>query len=185
MTTFPRIFIIALAALLPSCALTPERREQVARQKHYEQLLARVKPGMTRRQLYAILPPIGVPIATPPQCSAIIGFAHFTPLMETHLLDADFSLRTQFRVAKVSEYPSAWPTSMDAFLARGTSTMPSRQNPRDELLARPSLAGPGIKTVVNLGGDGSLESLVVDPRQLKLPKRRTAPVPKDAPRLSQ
>jgi hypothetical protein len=184
MFNLPRISVFALAAILPGCALTPERREQVTRQRHYQQLLAKVKPGMTRRQLYSILPPKSVPVATPLHCWAIISLPQFWPLRETHPLDADFSLETQYRVAKMSEYPSPWAGSTRPFALRGTSTMPSRQNSRDELLARPSLAGPGVKTVVNIAGDGSLESLVVDPRQLKLPKSRPAPVPKNAPRLS-
>jgi len=99
---------LAAAILLPGCAGRPEQgalpgvayerssKESVAaRHRAYKRLLSFIAPGMTRRQLYALLPP-----ARPPEIDAELyssaGVYTLVFVGETYPLDEDFSLSVLF-----------------------------------------------------------------------------------------
>ena len=141
--------------MLSGC--TASKRDPLsARRRSYEKLLTFIEPGMTRRQLYALVPPRKTPTATPPSLSTVIGVAMFSPHTEQHELDHDFSLRVQYRLARISEYPMrSFPQNIRTISGASASvsgvfpdcSRPSRENPDDELIRRPTLMGPGIRTM--------------------------------------
>lgn len=128
------------------------------RERAYRRLVGFVKPGMLRRQLYALLPPKDTPMATPPGIEHIIGMAIFSTHRERHLLDSDFCLEVYYQIDNPKEYgielrkskqkalqPSNQPNSIDALLASPPTIIdgvewshgkkvPSRQNPNDVIV---------------------------------------------------
>lgn len=135
------------------------QRHKGQRERAYRHLASLVKPGMLRRQLYALLPPKDTPLATPPGIESIIGVAIFSTHRERHLLDSDFCLEVYYRIDNPKEYgielrrgkpkalpPSTQPNSIDALLASPPTniegvewshgkTVPSCQNPNDVIVA--------------------------------------------------
>ena len=153
-----RLMALSLVALsvLPACA-TRARTPLAARHRAYERLLSFVEPGMTRRQLYALLPPSCTPSAQHPSLSSFIGIAQYSPHTEQHPLDRDFSLRVQYRLARHSDYPPSSFThshhhnvSIDdlLFVHANQKSILSRQNPDDELVRRPTLLGGGFRATI-------------------------------------
>jgi hypothetical protein len=145
-----RTFFILLSAasLFAGCAAPPG--DNIApRRIAYQRLLRYIEPGMTRRQLYALLPPARTPLAVPPQFAAVIGTVCYTPQTEQHPLDDKFSLSVEYRPADVRAFPKfrLTPKWIDEFLfpkSPPPKPRPSRQNLDDELAARPVLRGPGV-----------------------------------------
>lgn len=92
------IFLLAALSILTGCANIP-RDPLHQRQRAYERLASFLEPGMTRRQLYALLPPQGTPTFTRSTClpswgiSALPGPACWT---ERQRLDADFELDVSY-----------------------------------------------------------------------------------------
>jgi hypothetical protein len=138
-------FLFAAFFAVSGC-LTSSHSPLAARRHAYERLLGFIEPGMTRKQLYALLPPRLTPSATSPTMLGIGGVYIYALHTEKHPLDRDFSLYVEYRLANPREYPSALspaPTS--------TKRMLSKQNPDDELATRPTLLGPKVphaKTVI-------------------------------------
>lgn len=133
----PLLPLLALLLMMGGCAsplLKTPREEDTrpARRRAYERLLQCIEPGMTRRQLYALLPPRRIPQVSRPMI-AIGGIYTFSFPREEYPLDRDFSLVVEFRLAS------------DRDIARYLSLQhksPSSQNMDDELVSRPFLHGP-------------------------------------------
>lgn len=151
-TKTPRLLTLCLAfavtAGLASCSsLTREKSSVELRKEGYETLLKKVKPGMYRRQLYAVLPSYRKPIARPP----VVGG---TPFMlpcppdryphwahqELHKLDDECWLVVNYQLKDGNEYPAPPEprngTSIDGLLTKAMSPSPprmthSRENPDD------------------------------------------------------
>ena len=146
---------IVAAGLLNGCASQPD--PVLARKKAYERLLSFIEPGMTRRQLYALLPPRRTPVAYPSRTLTVSSmqsadvFLHYT---EEYELDREFSLFVQYRLADPAEYPSPrikisnleYPPGSNAIdeLLFGSWAKPikSVQNPDDVIASRPTLMHP-------------------------------------------
>ncbi len=151
-----RILVFAAAvALLAGCA-SPQLSPQAKRRKAYEGLLTFIEPGMTRRQLYALLPPRRPPTMVP-SIFFIIGSIDRSPhLQEEHSLDPEFSLLVEYQDHRprkaVSAQPSKAaytgaisPNAIDALLfgmLPPVKTGRSKENPDDLLYSRPRLRGP-------------------------------------------
>jgi hypothetical protein len=130
---------------------------------------------MTRRQIYALLPPRRTPSALPPSVFAVAGIPIYAHHSELHSLDADFSLFVQYRVANRREYPSRWlplpnaPNALDRLLHGGVPDqrrVPSKQNADDELVARPTLRGPTVpysRSVIEFSTTTSFDDLTISP----------------------
>ncbi|WP_038166216.1 hypothetical protein [Verrucomicrobium sp. BvORR106] len=141
-TTRPLIKALAVAVFavtMVSCASTQE----TDRQKGYGELAECIKPGMYRRQLYAVLPPMEKPVATP---VAVAAYSIWTyPFeKETHRLDPEHFLevtyyvrnplgRTSSKPKRSSKVPS--PDTIDGFIedAFGPPSKPgpSKESPDD------------------------------------------------------
>ena len=146
-----------------SCVST---KDPVAlRQKSYEKLVALIQPGMTRRQLYALLPPKEVPRASPPSAFGGPPTNWYFHHKEEHLLDRNFMLDVEYNLASHREL-HLYENDMKArckqideamvsvkrklkdkynqFFGRGflIVNVASRQNMDDEIVKTPQLVGP-------------------------------------------
>ncbi len=157
------LMIIALT-FTSSCVST---KDPVAlRQKSYEKLVALIQPGMTRRQLYALLPPKEVPRASPQSLFPVDSRSNQN-LHENHRLDWDFQVRVEYKLASHKElrlYESEVRTRMKeidkamATLKRKLKDnynkhfgwgylivdVPSRQNLDDEIVEPPQIIRSSI-----------------------------------------
>ncbi len=97
-----------LGAGLTSCAsFQKEKSGAELRKEGYEVLLKTVKPGMYRRQLYAVLPPCEKPKALSPQFSGrFFSAPFFNEHMEWHRLDEECLLLVKYQLKNQREYPS-------------------------------------------------------------------------------
>ena len=147
----PRAFLFALVVMLSlaSCAMPPD--PLAAQRKVYEERLKKIEPGMTRRQLYALLPPCRTPTADPPVLRQIVSLPMFTLLTEEHPLDENFTLHVEYRLAHLKEYPdplkqftAEHPTIDDALSKEPVDhSCPSKQVMADVLSQRPVLCQRG------------------------------------------
>jgi hypothetical protein len=119
------VLLAASVMVFTSGCATQSPHPISARRRAYERLLSFIEPGMTRRQIYALLPPRRTPSALPPSVFAVAGIPIYAHHSELHSLDADFSLFVQYRVANRREYPSRWlplpnaPNALDRLLHGG------------------------------------------------------------------
>ena len=147
-----RLLALLLTALcvLPSCASSP-RNPLAARQRAYARLASFLKPGMTRRQLYALLPPQRTPTYTVSASPLAPGISFFpSPFdyrVETHPLDPDFYLSVSYLLAHPDSAPVVHrpitSKTIDRFLfgpAFPTNTLRSKQDMDDRLFFSPSVA---------------------------------------------
>ncbi len=146
-----------------SCVSTKD--PVVQRQKSYEKLAALIQPGMTRRQLYALLPPKEVPRASPPSAFGGSPMNWYFHHIEEHMLDRDFMLDVEYKLASHRElrlYKNDMETRLkeinaaraslkrklkdryDQFFGRGflIINVASRQNMDDEIVKSPQVVGP-------------------------------------------
>lgn len=102
------IVALMLGAGLTSCAsFKKEQSGAELRKEGYEALLKTVKPGMYRRQLYAVLPPCEKPMALSPQFSGRLFSAPiFNEHMEWHRLDEECLLQVRYQLKDQRDYPS-------------------------------------------------------------------------------
>jgi hypothetical protein len=153
---------IAVLWVLSGCA-TNARNPLAARRQAYKRLLSFIEPGMTRRQLYALLPPCRTPEAKPPAFWGTVGITQYTSHAEKHPLDRNFFLHVQYRLANLKEYPlpafapgRRHNPSINALLFGkvdsigpfGSKYVASRENPDDELVCRPILIDTDFRHVV-------------------------------------
>ena len=146
-----------------SCASTKDPVK--LRQKSYEKLASMIQPGMTRRQLYALLPPMEVPRASPSGESIGPPLNWYFRHKEEHGLDRDFMLDVEYKLASHREL-RLYENDMKArskqideamvsmkrrlkdgykqFFGRGflIINVASRQNMDDEIVKTPELVGP-------------------------------------------
>lgn len=108
MNAFRKWLLIASAYILAGCAATQPKDPLAARQKAYERLTSFLEPGMTRRQVYALLPPARIPTyrgLPDSELQSILGLrGPFGMTSETHPLDSDFELQVSYLFAR-SEKP--------------------------------------------------------------------------------
>lgn len=147
--------VISTACLLSGCA--NPRDPLASRERAYERLLSFIEPGMTRRQLYALLPPRRTPVAHwsgPITMSGVYGGGLGLDLTysERHELDRQFFLLVQYRLADPREFPrlrvdipkpgtAISGNAIDALLFGSWSEkrIKSAQNLDDEVVSRPDL----------------------------------------------
>jgi hypothetical protein len=167
-TQFRRViqacFISSVAVMgLASCSsFTKEKSGAEIRKEGYAALLKTVKPGMYRRQLYAVLPPCEKPMAKPPSVCGVAGVLMYFAHAETHKLDTECHLRVAYQLKNGDEYKtsktapprrskaraskqagSITPDSIDALLFAEvsietpfvTGRTPSRENPDDIIMS--------------------------------------------------
>lgn len=132
-----------MAAGLVSCSgLTRERSGAELRKEGYDMLVKTVKPGMYRRQLYAVLPPFKKPMAKPAQQWGVAGLLTYTPHQEVHELDEECRLVIDYQLKNGGEYkdpreknwgrdPRTIDELMDMFASIAASRVPPKQNPDD------------------------------------------------------
>ncbi len=102
--------MLVLGAGLTSCAsFKKEKTGAELRKEGYEALLKTVKPGMYRRQLYAVLPPCRTPLAEPPSMKPLVhtedGWSTKTDAhMECHDLDDECFLVVYYQLRNGREY---------------------------------------------------------------------------------
>lgn len=94
---------LMLGAGLTSCAsFKKEQSGAELRKEGYEAILNTVKPGMYRRQLYAVLPPYKKPMARPPMLIDTKGF--FLAHNERHMLDPECYFLIHYQPKDGNEY---------------------------------------------------------------------------------
>ena len=143
------LLLLALVIAFTGCA-SREQRELKTRKAAYERLSASIAPGMTRRQLYALLPPKDVPTASGP--NSIIAVCSDPPAdiwkfaFERYSLDDDFAVSVEFILAR--RYKPRWlsrcaaitPNAIDSLL-QGTfgpeKRGRSKQDMEDRVYSRP------------------------------------------------
>ena len=139
-----------LACGLASCAsFKKEKSGAELRKEGYEALLKAVKPGMYRRQLYAVLPPYKMPMARPPFPGAFAGLQLYYAHLEKHELDEECWLAVRYQIKNGKEYPEQEPVAtgkrpatIDELLVATElldpplhRKVPSRENPDDIILS--------------------------------------------------
>lgn len=144
-----RLISGVFACSLVSCAtFTKEKSGAELRKEGYEILLQTVKPGMYRRQLYAVLPPYKKPAARPPFPGSVYGLQFFSAHQEKHALDEECHLVVHYQLKNRGEYPSEGrlvkgklPT-IDELLYSTSAVypvidwiVPSKENPNDIILS--------------------------------------------------
>jgi len=92
-------FFIAVLVFVGGCATRPVD-PLVARREAYDRLRNNIRSGMTRRQLYALLPPRRTPEILPPLVDC--GKCWF--YKEMYSLDRDFSLEVEYHLANASDF---------------------------------------------------------------------------------
>ena len=157
--------VLMTAALIFTSSCASTKAPVKLRQKSYEKLVSMIQPGMTRRQLYALLPPKEVPRASPPSAFGGPPTNWYFHHKEEHLLDRDFMLDVEYNLASHREL-RLYKNDMDArlkeinaamvtvkrklkdkynqFFGRGflIVNVASRQNMDDEIVKTPQLVGP-------------------------------------------
>jgi hypothetical protein len=112
------VLLIAAICGLAGCATTPTD-PLVARQNAYERLASFIEPGMTRRQLYALLPPQrpAMTVAVPDP-----GFSSIPALLrpqafqtETYPLDQNLDVQVEYLLAN-SALSKTWSFSSDSLI---------------------------------------------------------------------
>jgi hypothetical protein len=114
------------------------------RKEGYDEIARSIKPGMHRRQLYALLPPMRKPVADPPFAFPIHSLPGPSVYQhrERHELDEECHLIVHYQLKDEPEHtyrrakkPAATtPESIDALLAAITlpsPSTPSKENPND------------------------------------------------------
>ena len=141
--------LLAALCVLPSCA-SSQRNPLAARQRAYQRLISLLEPGMTRRQLYALLPPQRAPSYTV-STSPFPAGSHFLPgpngyYSEIHPLDPEFHLTVSYLLAHPDSPPvvrhSITQKAIDRLLfgpSFPTKTIRSKQNMEDRLFSRPRI----------------------------------------------
>lgn len=99
------VVFLVFGAGFTSCAnFQKENSGAELRKEGYEALLKTVKPGMYRRQLYAVLPPCEKPKAKPPSLFGVAGVGLYWAHREKHQLDPECYLEVCYQLKKGDEY---------------------------------------------------------------------------------
>src|SRR5687768_2525655 len=95
----PRTIFLLFATIALSGCATTARDPLAARKKAYERLASFLEPGMTRRQVYALLPPQRPPTTWGPGSVFALPISPFLNQVEFHPLDPAFRLRLSYTLA--------------------------------------------------------------------------------------
>jgi hypothetical protein len=99
------VVVLVLGAGFTSCAsFKKEKSGAELRKEGYDALLKTVKPGMYRRQLYAVLPPCEKPKAQPPRVCGVAGILMYWAHQERHQMDPDCYLDVHYQLKNGNEY---------------------------------------------------------------------------------
>ena len=113
--------LLAVALVVGGCATRPVD-PLVARRQAYERILKNIQPGMTRRQLYALLPPQRTPeVETQPGFPSPGTQFH----REWYPLDRDFCVMADYHLANSRDYVFY----NNAFLKRNCSARKGKPHP--------------------------------------------------------
>ncbi len=130
-------FTFATFATFVSGCATPSTvpaKVSVSIDSIYRERAGVIHQGMTRRQVYAVLPPYRRPVAVPPQLTGCIGVEFYSYHREVHRIDAHRYVEILYRLANRTEYPvSILNRTMKIDLDGLTClpSVPSAQNRRD------------------------------------------------------
>jgi hypothetical protein len=113
-----------------------------SRQRAYERLASFLEPGMTRRQLYALLPPNQKPSSCNENNSPwVLPRPAFDTRTEDHPLDEVFRLRVHYALSKSNlKHVPITEKAINRLLygpAPNRHLVPSNEDPDDVLTARP------------------------------------------------
>lgn len=147
-----RLLPLLLLGVLPACTQL-RQNPNAAKQQQYQQLATQAHPGMTRQQLYAILPPLHAPQAEVPRPHTVVGILTlYNPQKEAYALDQNFEVVADFQLADT--------TGLDAYYEKKAATnqstsidslfpviVKSQQNPADKLARSPSVRRIGTGMV--------------------------------------
>ena len=101
-------FTFATFATFVSGCATPSTvpaKVSVSIDSIYRERAGVIHQGMTRRQVYAVLPPYRRPVAVPPHLTRCMGVAFFSSHREVHRIDAHRYVEILYRLADHTEYP--------------------------------------------------------------------------------
>jgi len=94
-----------LALLLPACSHLQLRGSQ--KEEKYITSSAGITAGMTRAEVYAVLPPVGTPQALPPRLVWFLGAGYYSYHYELHNLPDGRSVAVIYRLEDIDEYPQS------------------------------------------------------------------------------
>jgi hypothetical protein len=135
MKTALRFCVLGLLALLSACSSDKTGAE--LRKEGFDAILKNIKPGMYRRQLYALLPPMHKPTAYPPRVSYFHwkGSAPYSDHREEHPLDDECSLEVTYQLKNGKEYAEPRSERDKVFRTKGSSSKRLTPDSIDELLS--------------------------------------------------
>jgi len=148
MISVPRFCLLSLLTLgLGACA-SSKYRDATLRKKGYDRIVKSIRPGMTRQQLYALLPPARRPTASPPLTNSPASQG-CTQREDTHPLDDVCLLLVRYQLKNPAEYPpppksrphtgKEEPASLEQLMdtpeGYSRTWVPSRENPGDIVTA--------------------------------------------------
>lgn len=138
-----RLLPILLLGVLPACSQI-RQNPHAATQQRYHQLATQAHPGMTRQQLYKLLPPLHAPTAQLPNPYAVVGvLTLYTPQQESYALDQNFEVAAEFQLADThgldAYYEKKSATNQPQPVNPAPVTVKSQQNPADKLVRSPSI----------------------------------------------
>jgi hypothetical protein len=130
------------------------------RKEGYDSIVKNIKPGMHRRQLYALLPPMRKPQAEPPRMWDFVGSLQYTEHVETHELDDECHLMVSYQLKDGSEYLTPSSLLAQRRAKKGHSLTPDSIDICPPIVVKPD------------GIDKLLKQLGIE-----APKFKTGPVP--------
>lgn len=138
-----RLLPLLLLGVLPACTQL-RQNPNAAKQQQYQQLATQAHPGMTRQQLYTLLPPLHTPTAQLPQPHTVVGvLTLYTPQQESYALDQNFEVAAEFQLADTqgldAYYEKKSATNQPQPVNPAPVTVKSQQNPADKLARSPSI----------------------------------------------
>lgn len=99
-----RLCTFSLLALALGACSSSGKSGAALRKEGYDAIVRNIKPGMYRRQLYALLPPARTSEAQPPELLGIIGIALYTEHREKHDLDDECYLNVRYQLKNGKDY---------------------------------------------------------------------------------
>lgn len=151
------ILSIVLGLVLSGCASSRSDPRGV-RRNGYCRISSHLTSGMTRRQLYALLPPAETPRAEPAALFSLDGASvTYFPHTERYRIDREFEVIAQFRLATARDYQSYQRLATRNYSSIDAMTKPipqvaSVQNMDDELLSSPEVVLRGATSTRTISG---------------------------------
>ncbi|HSJ02241.1 MAG TPA: hypothetical protein VK956_07285 [Verrucomicrobium sp.] len=120
---------LTVAVLLGMLGACSTKVETTTATSHYQKILKDIKPGISRQQLYAILPPFSHPVAKVPQSS--FRGPRLENASELHPLDNGHFVEIRYKLSPSGPQID----NIDLLMASSADGgMPSVENPRDTIV---------------------------------------------------